>query len=248
MGDSGKIYEAISNVMAEIGAIGKEKKNLQQGFMYRGIDDVMNALQPSLVKHKVFIVPEVTSETREEKTNKNGTLLFYVRLGITYRFFTTDGSSIETKVIGEAMDSGDKATNKAMSIAYKYACFQVFCIPTEEMRDPDAETHEPVQKAGNQKDKSTKEKADNKKTGEANAKIQPSKAPPIPTEEQMANVANQVINATKVSVIRKELERTGVSEAAICKRYEIEKLEDCTEDIFIKAMNALKKTKDKGAA
>ncbi len=141
MAESGKIYDAISNVMAEIGAIGKEKKNQQQGFMYRGIDDVMNALQPSLVKHKVFIVPEVTSESREEKINKNGTLLFYVRLGITYRFFTTDGSSIETRVIGEAMDSGDKATNKAMSIAYKYACFQVFCIPTEEMKDPDAEVH-----------------------------------------------------------------------------------------------------------
>lgn len=246
--ENGKIYEAISNVMAEIGAIGKEKKNLQQGFMYRGIDDVMNALQPSLVKHKVFIVPEVTSETREEKTNKNGTLLFYVRLGITYRFFTTDGSSIETKVIGEAMDSGDKATNKAMSIAYKYACFQVFCIPTEEMRDPDAETHEPVQKAGSQKDKSAKEKADSKKAGESNTKTQPPSAPSLPTEEQMANMANQVVNATKVSVIRKELERTGVSETAICKRYEIGKLEDCTEDMFIKAMNALKKTKDKGAA
>lgn len=248
MENNDKIYEAISNVMAEIGAIGKEKKNQQQGFMYRGIDDVMNALQPSLVKHKVFIVPEVTSETREEKVNKNGTLLFYVRLGVTYRFFTTDGSSIETKVIGEAMDSGDKATNKAMSIAYKYACFQVFCIPTEEMKDPDAEAHEPVTRTGSQQNKQEKKTDSKKQEGAAKAGPPPLDRPAAPTEKEMEEVANQVVNAAKISVIRKELERTGVSEAAICKRYELGRLEDCTEDIFIKAVNALKKTKDRGAA
>ena len=38
------------------------------------------------------------------------------------------------------MDRSDKSTNKAMSAAFKYACFQTFCIPTEEMRDADAES------------------------------------------------------------------------------------------------------------
>lgn len=137
-----KIYEAICGVMADIGAVGKNKKNAQQGFMFRGIDDVMNALAPALVKNKVFIVPEITGEEREERQTQKGGVLFYVRLHITYRFYTTDGSYIEAKVIGEAMDSGDKATNKAMSIAYKYAAFQVFNIPTEEMKDPDAEVHD----------------------------------------------------------------------------------------------------------
>lgn len=137
-----KIYEAICGVMADIGAVGKNKKNQQQGFMFRGIDDVMNALAPALVKNKVFIVPEITNEEREERQTQKGGVLFYVRLHITYRFYTTDGSFVEAKVIGEAMDSGDKATNKAMSIAYKYAAFQVFNIPTEEMKDPDAEVHD----------------------------------------------------------------------------------------------------------
>lgn len=136
-----RIYEAISGVMADIDAVGKNQKNKQQGFMYRGIDDVMNALAPALVKNKVFIVPEVTNEERSERTTANGGVLFYSRLHVTYRFYTTDGSSITAKVIGEAMDSGDKATNKAMSVAYKYAAFQVFNIPTEEMKDPDAECH-----------------------------------------------------------------------------------------------------------
>lgn len=137
-----KIYEAISNVMADIGAVGKNKRNTQQNFMFRGIDDVMNALAPALVKNKVFIVPEVTQEERTERTTAKGGVLFYTRLHVTYHFYTVDGSEIQAKVIGEAMDSGDKATNKAMSIAYKYAAFQVFNIPTEEMQDPDAEVHE----------------------------------------------------------------------------------------------------------
>lgn len=239
MADNGKIYEAISNVMAEIGAIGKEKKNQQQGFMYRGIDDVMNALQPALVKHKVFITPEVLSEQREERASKNGGVMFSVRLEISYRFYTVDGSFIETKVIGEAMDSGDKATNKAMSIGYKYACFQVFCIPTEEMKDPDAEIHEPTPKNAKQ-NKSDK--------GRNSAPSQPDESlASTPTLEQMEDVAHQKINDMKLLTVRKELDRTGVQEAAICKRYGLEKLEDCTEELFVKAMSALKKTPDKGA-
>lgn len=116
-----------------------------QGFMYRGIDAVMNALNPALIKHKVFVVPEVLEQTREERTNAKGTTLIYSIVKVKYTFFAEDGSSVSSIVIGEGMDSGDKATNKAMSIAFKYACFQVFCIPTEEMVDPDAESHQ-VQK------------------------------------------------------------------------------------------------------
>lgn len=136
------IYESISKVMGEIGAVGKTTKNQQQGFMYRGIDAVMNAINPALVKHKVFVVPEVLEQNREERTNSKGTTLLYSIIKVKYTFYADDGSSVSATVIGEGMDSGDKATNKAMSIAFKYACFQVFCIPTEEMVDPDAECHE----------------------------------------------------------------------------------------------------------
>lgn len=141
------IYTAIPAIMAETGAIGKDKKNAQQGFMYRGIDDVMNALQPLLHKHGVFVVPEVIDHKREERQTKQGSNLIYSVCTIKYTFFASDGSSITAVVVGEGMDSGDKATNKAMAIALKYACFQVFCIPTEEMKDPDAETPPPSKKA-----------------------------------------------------------------------------------------------------
>ena len=138
-----EIHQKIPVIMSEIGAIQKAKKNAQQGFMYRGVDDVMNALQPLLHKHGVFIVPEVLDQKREERQTSKGGNLIYSVCTIKYTFYASDGSYITAVVVGEGMDSGDKATNKAMAIAFKYACFQVFCIPTEEMKDPDADTPEP---------------------------------------------------------------------------------------------------------
>lgn len=150
MENTQKIYSAIVGVMRDVGAVGKNDVNEQQRFKYRGIDAVMNALQPAMIKNNVFVVPTVLSEERTERTNSKGNVLFYTRLRVKYDFFTDDGSRVTAEVIGEAMDSGDKATNKAMSIAYKYACFQVFCIPTEEMKDPDAECHEVAPQADQQ--------------------------------------------------------------------------------------------------
>lgn len=134
------IYESITKIMEEVPSIAKEKKNQTQGFMYRGIDDVMNALQPLLAKNKVFIVPEILEQIREERTTSKGGNLIYSICKIKYKFYAEDGTSIEAVTIGEGMDSGDKATNKAMAIAMKYALFQVFCIPTEDMKDPDGDT------------------------------------------------------------------------------------------------------------
>ena len=138
MAETPKIYETVINVMEEIGAIGKDKRS-QQGFNYRGIDDVMNALNPAFIKHKLFVVPEVLDQKREDRTTAKGSGLIYSVCRIKYTFYAADGSHVEVVMVGEAMDSGDKATNKAMAIAFKYACFQLFCIPTEEMVDPDSE-------------------------------------------------------------------------------------------------------------
>lgn len=145
--DNPKIFSALCAAMSEIGAIGKEQHNKQQDFNYRGVDAVMNALQPVLIKNHIFVIPEVTEQTREERTTKSGSNLLYSILKVKYTFFAEDGSSVSAIVIGEGMDSGDKASNKAMSVAFKYACFQVLCIPTEEMKDPDSETPEPSTKS-----------------------------------------------------------------------------------------------------
>ena len=134
------IYIKIADCMKQLGAVGKNSKNAQQGFMYRGIDAVMNALNPVLTANHVFCVPEVLEQTREERQTRNGGNLIYSILKMRYTLFAEDGSSISATVIGEGMDSADKSSNKAMSVAYKYAMFQIFSIPTEEMADPDAET------------------------------------------------------------------------------------------------------------
>lgn len=196
------IYQTISDVMSEIGAIGKDTKNQQQGFMYRGIDAVMNALNPALVKHKLFVVPEVLEQTREERQNKNGTNLIYSICKIKYTFFAEDGSSVSATVIGEGMDSGDKATNKAMSIAFKYACFQVFCIPTEEMVDPDAEVHEVKPKTEKPKKTQTETKEEKKTTTETPNAI-------------------DKISESDLETLRKMINRDNISEEKLIKAYKV---------------------------
>lgn len=140
-----KVYAAISAVAKEMAATGisKDKRNQQQGFNFRGIDQVYNALAPALVNHGLLILPRITERTVTERINQKGTVLFYVVVKAEFDFVGTEDGSIHTvTTYGEAMDSGDKATNKAMSIAYKYAAFQAFCIPTEETAiDADAEVH-----------------------------------------------------------------------------------------------------------
>lgn len=139
------VYKAISAVakdMAEVG-ISKDRENRQQGFSFRGIDQVYNALAPMLAKHGLVILPRITERTVTERTTQKGGVLFYVVVKAEFDFVATeDGSKHTVVTYGEAMDSGDKATNKAMSIAYKYAAFQTFCIPTEQTAiDADAEIH-----------------------------------------------------------------------------------------------------------
>lgn len=141
-----QIYDLISRVMDEIGAVGKTSRNETQRYMFRGIDAVMNALNPALRTNGVFVVPEVLEMSREERNGKNGGVLIYSVVKVKYTFYAPDGSSVFAVVMGEGMDSGDKSMNKAMSAAFKYACFQVFCIPTEEMKDSETDSPEPIPK------------------------------------------------------------------------------------------------------
>jgi hypothetical protein len=140
------IHEKMISVMRAIKAIGKDNQNQMQKFMFRGIDDIYNDLHSILADNGVFTIPRVMSEKSEERTTKNGGLLLYRILEIEYDFFAEDGSFITSRVVGEAMDSGDKACNKAMSVGHKYCFLQAFAIPTKEDKDPDATTHKPMPK------------------------------------------------------------------------------------------------------
>ena len=219
--------------MNDVGAVSKNDQNKQQGFKYRGIDAVMNALQPAMIKNRVFVAPTVLSEERTERATKTGSVLFYTRLKIRYTFFTEDGSNISADVIGEAMDSGDKATNKAMSIAYKYACFQVFCIPTEEMQDPDKESHE-VEPQAIQNTKVHGMEPQNVQAQEVQG-----------TKPQNGQTQDYV-DAIKIKVLKEEMKQKGVEDEKVLSRYKLSRFEDMKVIEFINAMNVLEKMQDVG--
>ena len=136
------IYQKIANILKETKAITKSEKNQQQGFKFRGIDNVMNKLHELFAKNDVFILQEVQGFTTENRPTKSGGTNTFTRATIRFCYMTTDGSHVDTVNVGEAMDSGDKGMNKAMSIALKYSLLQMFLIPTEEQKDPDSTTPE----------------------------------------------------------------------------------------------------------
>lgn len=146
-----KVYQSINAVQRALSKTGiaKDRTNTQgSGYKFRGIDDVYNAVAPLLAEHGLCILPRMIARVCDERQSKSGGALFYVTVEAEFDFVSAeDGSKHTVRTFGEAMDSGDKATNKAMSAAYKYAAFQAFAIPTEGDNDADGHTHEVELKA-----------------------------------------------------------------------------------------------------
>ena len=227
-----KIYAAIAGVIADCGIVGKDKVNKQQGFKYRSVDDVFNALHPALAKNKVVIIPTVVERQCEEvgKT-KNGTAILKVICKVKYDICAEDGSRVTSIIYGEGMDMGDKATNKAMAIAYKYLCFQVFCIPTEEMSDPDGESLE--EKIGTPKKQLEKKKE--------KPKEQPATTEPANDEAEDVKISQPML-----ATIQNEQKRTGVTDKQILAMRDVKakKIEDMTVMEYKKVMSKFQKTPD----
>lgn len=137
------IFTALSAVMGAVQGVAKSSRNQQQGFNFRGIDAVMNAVGPALREHGVIVVPLAEEMQHESYETKGGTAMRNVTIRIRWRFYGPDGSSIEAVSFGEAADSGDKAVSKAHSVAYRTVLLQALCIPTDDP-DPDASVHERV--------------------------------------------------------------------------------------------------------
>lgn len=141
------IYKKMAQVMADVKSVGKNQKNTAQGFKFRGIDDMINAFYPALVRHGVFMTPRATNYTQDLKDVTRGSgkagVDKHVSIMMEYDFYAEDGSKVTVgPVPAEGLDSGDKATNKALSAALKYALIQTFSIPTEDMAEADLETPE----------------------------------------------------------------------------------------------------------
>lgn len=138
------VHEAIIAVLKDVKAIEKKQKNPAQHYNFRGIDDFYDEFHGLFAKHGLFVLPQIVSIQREERQNKSGGVLIWTVTETRYRFTASDGSSEEATVVGEAMDSGDKGCNKAMSAALKYLLTQTFLVPTEDLEDADKDTPPPL--------------------------------------------------------------------------------------------------------
>ena len=129
------VHQAIIAVMEGVGAV--KKGSMQQGFAFRGIDDVLNAVSPVMRTHGLTMYPSKVERVRSTSTFKSGGTATVIDLVVDYTFTGPDGSQVVVQVPSEATDSLDKATAKAMSVALRTCLIQTFAIPTVEETGPD---------------------------------------------------------------------------------------------------------------
>jgi hypothetical protein len=153
------VHEAVVAVMRDVHSVGKNEVNQAQKFKFRGVDAVVNALAPAMRKHGLFIVPDGATVTYETKQSANGGQLQICRATVEYVIHHTSGGELRGSVFAEAFDSGDKATAKAMSVAFRTFLLQTFALPTDD-KDPDADTYEVKAKPDNVKLDQQKASAD----------------------------------------------------------------------------------------
>lgn len=158
------IFPKMINVMRKVGVIGKDRENPQQHYSFRGVDDVYNELHQILADEGIITIPNVLEERAEDRESSSGKTTIYRVLKIQYKFCAEDGSYVESTIIGEGMDWGDKAANKALSVGHKYCLLQMFCIPTAEPKDPEEETIEAGKKKKTHGGKKATPKGNNEKS------------------------------------------------------------------------------------
>lgn len=137
------IYQRLALIVAELPAIGKGQRNAQQDFMYRGHDDVMNELNPLLSKYGVFFVPNVIERVTAQRETQAGRVMYEVNLHVRYTFYGLLGDKVIASAWGEGTDSGDKSTNKAMTMALKNVLAQTFAVSTQEQSELDTDRSSP---------------------------------------------------------------------------------------------------------
>jgi hypothetical protein len=136
------VHKAWAAVMADVTAITKDGRNQSQGFNFRGIDGVMNAVGPALRAHRVVIVPlSMSPSYRDVEVGAKRTAMREVTMKCRWRIIGPAGDHLDVEAVGEAMDAGDKGTAKAASVAYRTLLLQALTVPTHEP-DPDEHTHE----------------------------------------------------------------------------------------------------------
>lgn len=183
------IIQLISGVSKTVGAVKKDQRNQIQKFNFRGIDQVVNATHEAFTAHGIVAVPRVTEKDVREISSSGGKRQAWVMLTVEYTFYGPDGDSVVAEVASEATDMSDKATSKAMSVAYRTALLQVLHLPTDDP-DPDSEY---VERGGAPSAPSKPRQPQ----GAAEARKSEPEAQPDPTEFKRAHVT-KLLKARKV--------------------------------------------------
>jgi hypothetical protein len=236
------IYEALNEVMKDVGAVRKNERNTHQNFNFRGIDAVINAVSPAFRKHGIFCTPTVVaSEYESVQVGQNRTVMGHARVTVQYTFHATDGTSVSATVCAESMDSGDKATAKAMSVAYRTALLQTLCLPTDEA-DPDADTFERSPASTQAPRASVGSYADNPRAQAPRAPKQTADAKPkgngVISEAQLGFLSKlakktEISEADLVDLAGKQLSTLGVDEASSLINDLLAVTKDTAEFVFV---------------
>lgn len=147
MNETPSIQQALAAVMADVQAVGKRERNQSQGFNFRGVDAVVNAVGPALRQHGVIVLPRVLAKSYRDFNTSKGALMHEAVLEVEFTFVGPAGDTLVASAVGESADSGDKATAKAHSVAFRTILLQALCIPTDDP-DPDSSTYERTERQG----------------------------------------------------------------------------------------------------
>jgi hypothetical protein len=140
------IYTLMPRAMEMIGVVGKDQKfsGGKVNYNFRGIDGALNACHP--VFQKLGITPStkvIQYNSEAVEIGQYKTPGYHVTLLMEVSFFAPDGTFITSTMAGEGLDTSDKATNKAMAAAFKYALYYTLCVATEEMAKDDSDHESP---------------------------------------------------------------------------------------------------------
>lgn len=209
------IYEKLQIIQTELKAP-KNQYNSFGKYKYRSCEDIQEGAKPLFAKTK-------TALTLEDEIIMIGER-YYVKATATLHDVESGEKILNISYAREeeskkGMD-GSQVTGASSSYARKYALNGLFCI--DDTKDSDS-----TNTGGNESKK---------------ADVKPNNNYAQAAEQ---DIANQKIGQAKINTIKSELDRTGVNELAICKRYKIDKIEDITESLFVSVMKSLKATKSK---
>jgi len=217
--ESEPIQVVLNRVKTAIGAVGKNERNTQQGWNFRGIDAVVNAASEHLNREGVITVPKVLSytyDTVEVGAQRKPT--GHIVATVEYAFMGPSGDTINATVIAESLDSGDKGAAKVMSVAYRIALLQVLNLPTTEP-DPDSETFE--RSAPNAQKAQTANRPNTRNTANSGNK-------PNTSNVEIADILAKARDADNIEALRtayKEAGAAGVLQNVIRQGDETMKLE-----------------------